>query len=289
MHDIVRPLRGGSSIVEADNRPRGLRPGAAIRYNAAMRLISLQSGSNGNCLYIEAGQTRLLIDAGISGKQAQLRLAEHGVDIRDVDAVLISHDHSDHTRSMGIYQRKFGLEVWATPRTVSAANRTGRLGKMDRLRTLCLTQPLQLGCLEVRCVRTPHDAVEGVAFVVTGEGKRLGVLTDLGNVFDGLDELIRSLDAVLIESNYDDEMLETGPYPYHLKRRIRGSGGHISNVEAAELIDRCGAGLAWACLGHLSGENNTPELAVETARQVVGRKMPIHLATRYRVSEAMQL
>ncbi len=254
-----------------------------------MELISLQSGSNGNCLYVEAGGKKLLIDAGISGKQAQLRLASHGRDIRDVDAVLISHDHSDHTRSMGIYQRKFGLKVWTTRRTLQAASRSGRLGKMDRVRTFRLTEPLRLGPVTVEMIATPHDAAEGAAFVIEAEGKRLGVLTDLGYVFEGLEETVRSLDALLLESNYDPEMLHRGPYPAHLKRRIRGDGGHLSNAEAAELIQRAGANLAWACLGHLSGENNTPQLALSTAGQILSRKTPLHLATRYEVSKVMTL
>jgi phosphoribosyl 1,2-cyclic phosphodiesterase len=190
---------------------------------------------------------------------------------------------------MGIYQRKFGLEVWATRRTLQAASRSGRLGKMDRVRTFRIAEPLRLGSVTVEMIATPHDAAEGAAFVIEAEGKRLGVLTDLGYVFEGLEETVRSLDALLLESNYDPEMLQGGPYPAHLKRRIRGDGGHLSNAEAAELIDRAGANLSWACLGHLSGENNTPELALSTARQVVSRKVPIRLATRDRVSDVMDL
>lgn len=246
-----------------------------------MYVAALQSGSNGNCLYVEAGGRRLLFDAGISGKRAQQRLAELGRDIRDVDALLISHDHSDHAAMAGIYHRKFALPVWVGARTLAAANRKRSLGVIQDPRPLVGGQTLDWGDLRVETIPTPHDGVDGVGFVIDDGHCRLGLLTDLGHVFSGLGDLLAGLDAVLLESNYDPPMLEAGPYPGFLKRRIAGPGGHLSNHEAAELVAEAGQRLQWLALGHLSGDNNTPEQAYQVHRQRLGGKLPICLTSRH--------
>ncbi len=254
-----------------------------------MRVISLQSGSNGNCIYVEAGDVRLLFDAGISGTQAKQRLAGHGRDIADVDAVLISHDHTDHSRNMGVFHRKFSLPIYTTQKTYHASNRYG-LGEIEDLRHFSAGETLRFDGVTVETVATPHDGVDGVAFVVDDGSRRLGILTDLGHVFADLHGIIGSLDAVVLESNYDSDMLANGPYPAFLKKRIQGPGGHISNVESAELLDRhASSRLKWACLAHLSHENNTLELAMQTHRRIVGARCPIYLATRYEASDVMEV
>jgi phosphoribosyl 1,2-cyclic phosphodiesterase len=247
-----------------------------------MEVISLQSGSNGNCIYVEAGGNRLLFDAGISGIQAQERLASFGRDITGVDAVVISHDHADHARYAGIYQRKFGLPVYATEPTLAAANRRHRMGTMRTVRYFHAGEVLEFGGCSVETIPTPHDGVDGVAFVIDDGCHRLGILTDLGHVFADLAPTIASLDAVMLESNYDAAMLDEGAYPEFLKRRIRGPGGHLSNREAAELLSAAaGSRLQWACLAHLSEDNNRPELALHTHREVLGEGLTLHLASRY--------
>ncbi len=246
-----------------------------------MRAISLQSGSNGNCLYVEAGDARLLIDAGISGKQAQLRLAAFGRDIRDVDAVLITHDHNDHVKCAGVYQRKFRLPIYMTRPTYAAAERYRSLGPLSDVRHFTAGEPIEIGDVCVHTLPTPHDGADGCAMIVDDGLSRLGVLTDLGHPFDALDETLATLDAVFLESNHDERMLADGPYPAFLKRRVRGPGGHLSNLESAELIARAGARLRWAALSHLSSDNNSPELAMATHRQVVGERLDLHHAGRY--------
>ena len=252
--------------------------------------MSLQSGSNGNCIYVEALGKRLLFDAGISGKQARLRLATRQRDIRDVDALLISHDHADHARCMGIYQRKFGLPVYVTPKTHRAAAARCRLGRLDDVRDFQPAGKISIGRVRIETIPTPHDGADGVVFVVDDGRHRLGILTDLGHIFPGLDEIIASLDAVILESNYDPQMLAEGPYPLFLKRRIRGHGGHISNVEAAELLNAAaGKRMKWACLGHLSEQNNNPGLALRTHRKILGKRFALYVATRYKPTRVMQL
>ncbi len=255
-----------------------------------MRIISLPSGSNGNCVYVEAGGVRLLFDAGISGRQAQLRLAALGRNITEVDALLISHDHRDHSRSMGIFQRKFGHPLCVTEKTLAAAGASTDLGRIDDIRYFRAGETLWFGEVKVETIRTPHDGIDGVGFVVDDGRKRVGILTDLGHVFDGLAVAVRSLDAVFIESNYDPALLANGPYPEFLKRRIQGPGGHISNTEAAELLCAALDGrLSWACLAHLSEENNDPELALRTHRGILGGQFPLYVAGRYEATSVLEV
>jgi phosphoribosyl 1,2-cyclic phosphodiesterase len=248
-----------------------------------MDVITLQSGSSGNCVFVRSGDTRLLFDAGISGVKAEERLSEFGYDIRDCDAVVLSHEHSDHVSGVGVFHRKFGLPIYASLRTWDATLAKPSTGHISTANHFVSGESFQIGTLRIETLRTPHDAVDGVCFVIedTQSRQRFGLLTDLGHVFSGLRKVIATLDAVLIESNYDDDMLRHGAYPQHLKKRILGKGGHISNDDAAELLDRCdGRRLQWACLGHLSAENNSPEVAMATHLDRHGHRFPIICADR---------
>jgi len=244
-------------------------------------VIALQSGSNGNCIYVESDKTRLLFDAGLSGVQAERRLAASGRDIRTVGALILSHDHADHVRCAGIYQRKFGLPLYVSKATLAAARRYD-LGMLTDVRHFVPGETLTFGRVTVETIPTPHDGVDGSAFVIEAERRRLGILTDLGCVFGELPQIVASLDAVLIESNYDPAMLTNGPYPRSLKERIRGTGGHLSNVEAAELLRDCAPRrLKWACLSHLSAENNSPDLALRTHKETMSRPVALFAASRH--------
>lgn len=253
-----------------------------------MIAISLQSGSNGNCIYVESQGVGLLLDAGISGIQAEQRLFVHRREIREVRAVLISHDHADHVRCAGVLHRKYKLPVFATEKTRAASD-----GKLDGITGLSLFrsgETLRLGPLAVETIPTPHDAADGVGFVITDGRSRVGVLTDLGHVFNGLEDVVRSLDGVFIESNYDPDMLRNGPYPVRLQERIRGPHGHISNAESAELLHRCiGPRLKWVCLAHLSAENNRPDLALSTHRDISPSPYRLAVASRHEVSGIFEL
>ena len=244
--------------------------------------IALQSGSNGNCIYVEAEGVKLLFDAGINGKQAKERLAAHGRDICSVDAVIISHDHGDHVRHAGVFQRKYGLPLYFTQKTYDTAVKRHPLGKFSDIRFFRSDGNLQFNGVTVEAISTPHDASDGAVFVISSGGKRLGIMTDLGHIFDGLPETLESLDAVFLESNYDPDMLEAGLYPAFLKKRIRGPQGHLSNYESAELLKALsGKRLKWACLSHLSEQNNNTALALKTHRAVLQHDLDLHVADRY--------
>ncbi len=253
-----------------------------------MVTFSLQSGSNGNAIYVEANGVRLLFDAGITGRMAERRMAVHGRDMREVDAVIISHDHVDHVRCAGVYQRKFGMPIYMTRRTQAAT--WCDLGKLSDLRYFRSGEPLTFNDVVVHTVRTAHDAADGVAFVVECDGKRLGILTDLGCPFPGLQELVETVDAAYLECNYDPELLRNGSYPPRLQARIAGTGGHLSNDESAALLRATGRRRPrWVAVAHLSEQNNRPELAITAQHEAVGQNYPVYHASRYDCSGVLTI
>lgn len=258
--------------------------------SSGIRAVALQSGSNGNCIYVQAGSTHIFVDAGISGIEVQRRLGTHGWTVPGNAALLISHDHSDHTRCAGVFHRKFGCNLYMTRPTHEALERGNRLGKLSHVNFFSSGDAIQINDVRVDTRPTPHDGVDGVCFVIEYQQRRLGILTDLGHPFEGLKELVCSLDGVFLESNYDMDMLLRGPYPYPLKKRIADPSGHISNAESAHLL-KAGfdAGLQWAVLSHLSGENNSPAVALATHHQIAGKDKPIFVARRNEVSEIFTL
>ena len=253
-----------------------------------MVTCSRQSGSNGNAIYVEAEGVRLLFDAGISGQAAQQRLARHDRDIREVDALILSHDHVDHVRCAGIYQRKFGLPIYVTRTTHRAI--WCDLGELTDVRYFRAGGSIGFGPVTVHTLRTPHDAADAVVFVVEADRRKLAVFTDLGHPFDRLARTLEEVDAAYLESNYDADMLANGPYPDFLKERIAGGGGHLSNDQAADVVRQSAHGrLQWVTLAHLSEDNNTPETALETHREAVGSRMTFHVASRCSTSPLLEV
>lgn len=255
-----------------------------IPFNA----IALQSGSSGNCIYVETSGVRILFDAGLSCIDTERRLAASGRSMKGIDAIIVSHDHSDHIRHAGVLQRKYGLPLYVTRDTLDAALARHHLGCLGEVRYFNAGESVMLGDVEIRTIPTPHDAVDGVVFVVESCNRRLGIMTDLGHVFDELESEISCLDAVFIESNYDPEMLAKGSYPSFLKRRIQGPSGHISNREAAELL-LSGKRLRWACLSHLSQHNNYPDLAIKTHKAILPGSLTLHVAHRSHPTDILTL
>lgn len=235
-----------------------------------MEVLVLQSGSRGNSVYVESNGVAVLIDAGISARQVQVRLAKYGKSLEAIRAVVISHRHRDHIGHVGVYQRRLRLPVFMTE--------DGRGAVPDLDETMCHffspDEQLWFEHVRVEPVLTPHDAPSSLAFVVSDEKHRLAVLTDLGHPFPQLSSVLASVDAAILESNYDPVMLAEGDYPEWLQERICGPGGHLSNREAALLVKKHGKHLRWICLAHLSQHNNTPEVAYQTYRKVVGNGEP---------------
>lgn len=245
-----------------------------------MIAISLQSGSNGNSYYVEAGEVKLLFDAGITASMAARRLEEHGRDIKDVDALIISHDHGDHARHAGVYHRKYKMPVHITKKTQETAAKKHGIGRINNVSHFRTGDVIRFGNVSIQTIPSPHDAADGALFIISNNGKQLGIWTDLGHVSNDLYSLMPTLDAIFLESNYDPLMLDTGPYPTFLKKRIKGPEGHLSNIDCAELL-QAGKNLQWACLAHISNNNNSPETALKTNRSIAGDSIRLYTANRY--------
>lgn len=248
---------------------------------------SLQSGSCGNAIYVETPDVRLLFDAGIPGKTAKERLATYDRKIENVDALIISHYHSDHTSGAGVFQRKFKMPIYMTPKCFDKCHQ--KIGVLNKVFYYHPGQILSFGDTKVHTILTAHDAIETVAFIIEVNDKRLGIFTDLGHCFKGLAEAISPLDGIYLESNYCPEMLSESDYPQWLKSRITGNGGHISNQEATRLITKVKPNLSFLVLAHLSEYNNCIDLALETMLDGANPYFDVHVAPRDGVGKMLTL
>lgn len=237
----------------------------------AFEFINLGSGSAGNSSVVRAGRTTLLIDIGFSARETERRLARAGVAVESVTAILLTHEHNDHVAGAAVASRRWGVPVFCRA-SVARAARLHEKGVVH-LETLPESR-FDLGDLRVTPFPVPHDAVETVGFVVEGEGIRLGYATDMGEVTDTVVERLAGSHILAVEANHDVDMMRHGPYPWHLKRRILGDRGHLSNEGTAELLARVtGTETRQVVLTHLSETNNTPELALLSARDGLERSM----------------
>jgi len=233
------------------------------------RFSVLSSGSGGNSVYIETDQSRILIDAGLSEKKLSARMAAIGRDLKGLDAVFVTHEHSDHIRGVGPVCRKYEVPLYCTEGTLRRMN--GSLGRLPGFIALSAGEPRVIGDLRIEPYATPHDAEEPVAFVVESGGLKLGHATDLGRVTAEVVGKLQNADALLVEANHDVDMLNAGPYPWSLKKRVQSDVGHLSNEACGELLAAaCHDGLKTVVLMHLSETNNHPDLAEITARQALG-------------------
>jgi len=224
-----------------------------------VRFASLGSGSRGNALLVESASTRLLIDAGFGPREMSRRLERVGLLAEDVDAVLVTHEHSDHIGGVAACAKRFGWKVLLTHGTL-AAGRGADAGMSASV--IDSHAPVSLGDLCVQPFPVPHDAREPVQFVVGDGARRLGVLTDAGHVTPHMVAMLASCDGLVLECNHDLRMLAQGSYPQALKHRIAGLWGHLDNEAAASLLAQVRhSGLRHVVAAHLSEENNSPELA----------------------------
>jgi phosphoribosyl 1,2-cyclic phosphodiesterase len=229
-----------------------------------MRVTVLGSGSGGNATLVDAGEARILVDAGFSGRDIERRMAEAEVDPASISAIVITHDHGDHTRGMGVLARRFGLPLYLTPRTRSAC--TALLNGTEDVREYRSSEALRIGVLEVRPFLTVHDAADPVAVTVcdTRSGARLGIATDLGRPTAAVRAELAGCHMLVLEANHDDALLWSGPYPWSVKQRIASSHGHLSNRAAAQLARELHhPDLAVVVLAHLSEHCNSAALAAD--------------------------
>ncbi|MBQ5950653.1 MAG: MBL fold metallo-hydrolase [Lachnospiraceae bacterium] len=233
-----------------------------------MRLMTFASGSSGNCTYIGEGDTHILVDAGISCKRIMAGLARVGLTPADLTAVLITHEHIDHVAGLAVLRKKTGAAIVSAAETLEWLRRHG-LEDIGPERLLAVREdvPVRIGGLRVTPLRISHDAVHPLGYRIDGAESSAAVITDLGYTEPYLAQNLQGLSAIVLEANHDVHMLQAGPYPYQLKRRILGDGGHLSNEACGQLLsDIVSEKLRYCVLGHLSQENNLPELAYEAVR-----------------------
>jgi phosphoribosyl 1,2-cyclic phosphodiesterase len=245
-------------------------------------LTSLNSGSNGNCYYISNGLEAVLIDAGISCRETVRRMIRLGLSIRIVKAIFITHEHTDHIRGAEVLSRKYGIPVYIT----GATYRNSRLNLDPQLvKPFTAGTPVHFGNLSVKPFPKWHDASEPHSFTVSSNGITAGVFTDIGTACEHVVHHLSQCHAAFLEANYDEEMLESGPYPLFLKKRIRGMEGHLSNDQALELFTtHRPPWMQLLVLSHLSAKNNNPQLVQEIFnRHANGTK--IIVASRYEETE----
>ncbi len=228
------------------------------------RFCPLFSGSSGNCLYVGNAESGVLIDAGVSARRIENALAARGISPSAIRAILVTHEHTDHTTGLRVFQKKHHIPVYASHGTLTALFETGAVAEEQRCH---LVEEAILDDVAITAFSTSHDCRESNGFRITlRDGRTVGIATDLGYVSDAVREGLRGCDLVYFESNHDVRMLENGPYPYVLKRRILSDRGHLSNEAcAAELPALLQSGTTRVVLGHLSRENNLPALAQATA------------------------
>ncbi|MCH5250526.1 MAG: MBL fold metallo-hydrolase [Lachnospiraceae bacterium] len=265
-----------------------------------MRLCSIASGSSGNCVYVGSDTTHLLIDVGISAKRIEAGAATLGLKLSEIDGIFITHEHSDHIKGLGVISRKYGIPIYATAGTINEIRQTSSLGEIDDS-LFCSILPDQkyiIKDMTLYPMRTSHDAAEPVAYKITHDKKKVGIVTDLGCYNDYTIECMKDLDAIYLEANHDINMLQVGSYPYYLKQRILGEKGHLSNEAAGKLLCRLfNDHIEAVMLAHLSKENNLPELAYEAVKLELimsdsGYKdgdFPIHVAKRSEVSDMVEI
>ncbi len=235
---------------------------------AGLSYCTLGSGSRGNSLAVWDSEDLFLIDAGFSGKELKKRLGEVGLSPEDIKAIIITHEHSDHVKGVGVMSRRYGIPIYATPIVLQ-----GKVLKKEKLKAQVEIQPekgFKLGRFEIKGFEVPHDAPQTLGYRIQSNGRCITHATDIGRVTPDIQNMLEGCDGLVLESNHDIEMLNNGPYPAFLKRRILSDKGHLPNVESGEvLVKVIGPDTQHVTLAHLSEENNTPEVALETVKTIL--------------------
>lgn len=264
-----------------------------------MELCSIASGSSGNCICVGSDDYHVLIDAGISGKRIEAGLNSVNLKADEMQGILITHEHMDHIAGLGVLARRYGLPLYATAGTIQAILQTKSVGKIDPelFHEIHPKEEFSIGDLTIEPIAISHDAADPVAYKIKQPGKSMAVMTDLGVYTEQIVEKLQNLDVLFLEANHDVHMLQVGSYPYPLKQRILGDRGHLSNELSGRLLGEVlHDNFKTVFLGHLSKENNYPELAYETVRLEVtmgenpykGDDFPMYVAKRDEPSEMVR-
>lgn len=247
-----------------------------------MKYCAIASGSNGNCYYVANGGDAVLVDVGINTKHVLLRMCALGIEPESIKAIFITHEHTDHICGLSVFCKRFQIPVYIT----AGSYKGSKLNLPPHLvHIIAANDKVQIGSLAIYGIPKYHDAKEPCSFMLSNGQLNLAIITDIGQGCDNVKRAIKHADILLLESNYDAEMLRTGRYSYYLKNRISAGWGHISNAESLALfMEHKSSRLKHLILGHLSGQNNTEELVRDTFSEVAGA-LKLSIATRYQQTE----
>lgn len=235
-----------------------------------IKFCSLSSGSSGNCQYIETKNSRILIDAGFSGKRIEALLKSIDVEPSSIDAILVTHEHIDHVKGVGVLSRRYGIDIHANENTWKAMTPIINDVKDTHTKVFQSNKVFQLQDLHILPFKISHDAVEPVGYIIYYRNKKISIVTDTGWVNDNTKNLLKDSNLFFMESNHDVRMLREGSYPWHLKKRIMSTKGHLSNYDAGMILGDILSGFGeTVLLAHLSKDNNRPEIAYNTVRNTI--------------------
>lgn len=263
----------------------------------AINFCSIASGSSGNSIYVGGVYTHILIDAGLSGKKITDGLKKINISGDKINAIFITHEHSDHIKGAGILSRRYNIPIYATAGTwIGMEEKLGDI-EQENKRFVLKDEDCVIGDLCIHAYEIPHDANEPVGYSIMDGKNKVTVATDIGHITNIIKANIKGSNALLLEANHDVNMLKAGNYPYHLKRRILGKFGHLSNESSGNLLAEVVDGkLKHILLGHLSQENNFPDLAFETVAGILktngislGSYLEMDMAPRYKCSDFINL
>ena len=251
-----------------------------------LEICALASGSNGNCYYIGNQEDAILVDVGISRRQVMERMRVRGLDASKIRAVFISHEHADHFRGVRVLSKQLNVPVYMTVATFEKSWRPDRPAKIVNFEP---GDVVDIGEFRIHTFSKQHDAAQPCSFRIEHEGTNVGVMTDIGEPCRNVMEHLSACNAVFLESNYDEDMLWNGSYPWYLKNRVASEYGHLSNNQAVELLKNYGSKhLEVVFLSHLSAENNRPEIALEAFSEL-NAKHSVRLTNRYAPAEIYRL
>ncbi len=251
----------------------------------SMQIASINSGSNGNCYYVGTATEAILVDVGISCKEVEKRMKHLNLAMKNVKAIFISHEHTDHIKGLAVLAKKYSLPVYITKKT----RRNWIKGISHLFNDFKADERITIGELIITPFEKKHDALDPHSFIISHKATTVGVFTDIGIVCDEVIKYFKQCNAIFLESNYEEEMLENGSYPLHLKNRIKGGEGHLSNKQALELfLQHKPKFMTHILLSHLSKENNHPELAKQLFLPHADNVL-IEIASRYEASNVYHI
>lgn len=260
-----------------------------VRPEYNLLVCILASGSKGNAIFISSGDTSLLIDAGLSGIEIERRLRSRGLDPENLNAILVSHEHSDHIQGVGVLSRRYKLPVYINSKTQKSA--VSQLGNLHEFKKFECGSLFTINDLSIHPFSISHDAIDPCGFTINQNGTKIGIVTDLGIATSMVKEHLQGCTLLVLEANHDEQMLINGPYPWPIKQRIKSRTGHLSNEASKTLLNELQHdGLKHVMLAHLSETNNTPQKAVNEVGQALTRcNARLDVASQYKCGALLLL